>query len=356
MPENRNFAQLSAEVATPPSSHQKDAKGRRETWIDAVRGLAVLGMLEAHVMGQLLAPLYREGEAYHWLLFLNGLVAPAFLWIAGYVHGLGWQRRRLRENASSPSRPPAWPWRSLRRLMGIGALGFFLHFPWAGMAEGWQAFWAPDVLACLAASLLLVIGIEHFAFTSRARAIALGLATVVAIVAGAFPPWAIGWWPIDAWFDRSGVALFPLIPWCAFVFLGSVMGQLDGTAASRPHRFWSWLGIGVLLAAVPQAAEFDKAHPAFFGQRFGWLLVLLASGRALALRIPPPRWLLFVGRESLFIYVTHLLILFGAPWQQWAQPRYAPLTVAAVSLLLMLLCVALAWGYREARRRFSARQ
>jgi uncharacterized membrane protein len=308
-------------------------------WLDAVRGLAVLGMLETHTVNTLLAPAWKENEWFPWLVFLNGLVAPAFLWIAGVAQGLGWQRRVARGDTG-------WPMRSLRRLAGIWLLGYALHLPWGLTAHAWRAFFATDVLQCLGLSLLMAIALEK---ACHPRGVwALAAAGLAVLVAGAWPaPPSAGFWPVDAYFDQSGVSLFPLIPWAAFVFLGGAMARWP------LHPGWL-AAAGVVLSFTPQPDAFSKTHPCFFLERTGWLFLgvslVIGWGRLGSF----PQWLLFAGRHSLVIYVAHLVILFALPFQRWVGPTLAPPAVAAAAAGVTLGSLAAAWLYDRWNRRSPA--
>ena len=64
------------------------APPRRKLWLDWQRGLAVLFMVEVHVLDAWLAPDARGGAAYHALRMLGGFAAPGFLFMAGLSQAL----------------------------------------------------------------------------------------------------------------------------------------------------------------------------------------------------------------------------------------------------------------------------
>jgi len=320
------------------------AAAPREDWLDAIRGLAVLGMVETHAVNTLLAAEWREGEGFSRLMYANGLVAPAFLWIAGYAQGLGARRRQERGIAG-------WPVRTLRRLILILLLGFLIHLPMPGTGATWRLFFGIDVLQCLAASLLGVVALQHW--LPRHQGVGLAAAALLAIATGALPAAALndptGFWPLDAWFDQSGSSLFPLVPWAAFVFLGVLM-------ARWPSPLWVWPALGAVLLALPSPPFISKSHPTFFAERLGWLLLVVAAVQALGRTLRFPRWLLFAGRESLAIYLVHLALLYLVPTARWVGPQLAPGPAALAALGLAVISIGLAWGWRtwRSRRRESA--
>jgi uncharacterized membrane protein len=313
----------------------------RVTWLDAVRGLAVLGMLETHTVNTLLDPMWKENAVFPWLAFCNGLVAPAFLWIAGYAQGLSWKRRMARGETH-------WPITTMRRLGVLWVFAYALHLPWGLTTQSWQAFFSSDVLQCLSLSLLVTIVVEK---AGRAHGgPALAAAALAVMTAGLWPPSPqTGFWPVDAYFDQSGVSLFPLVPWAAFVFLGALMARFELRAL--------WLLVaGAALTCTPQPDVFSKTHPAFFGERLGWLLMAVAGVIAVSRTIRFPAWLLLAGRESLVIYVAHLAFLYGLPVQRWIGPTLSPRQTAVAIMLLVLVSMAVAWSVHRWKRRSPATQ
>ncbi|HMD13095.1 MAG TPA: heparan-alpha-glucosaminide N-acetyltransferase domain-containing protein, partial [Bacteroidota bacterium] len=55
----------------------------RLEFIDLLRGWAVFVMIETHVFNALLLPQLKEETFFKILTFVNGLVAPSFLFCAG---------------------------------------------------------------------------------------------------------------------------------------------------------------------------------------------------------------------------------------------------------------------------------
>src|SRR5687768_15299143 len=134
----------------------------RLVWIDLLRGVAVVGMIETHVLNTVLDARYDCSAWRLELGFYNGLLAPAFLWIAGFVQGLAIRK------AQAQSLPVVTHTR-LKRLGIVAVCGYLLHVPWnfwgAGnfSAESWRIALQVDVLPCMAVtlSLLLLAGLAR---------------------------------------------------------------------------------------------------------------------------------------------------------------------------------------------------
>ena len=137
-----------------PADLQKNRA--RVEWLDLFRGAAVVAMIETHVVNTFLAPALRDAAWFGWLNWFNGLIAPAFLFIAGYAQGMSWR--------AGDTKPVAFA-RRTKRLAGVAALGYALHFPWAEIgrqrwAEALRTWTQVDVLQCLAAALLIVLCVQ----------------------------------------------------------------------------------------------------------------------------------------------------------------------------------------------------
>jgi uncharacterized membrane protein len=318
--------------------------GERHSWLDAIRGLAVLGMIVTHTINTLLASEWKTGEMFGRSVYVSGLVAPTFLWIAGYAHGLGSIRRESRGDRG-------WPARTLRRLLLVLGLGYLIHLPLPGTGTTWRLFFGVDVLQCLAVTLLAVIALEKW--LPRRSGIALALLAAVMVGWGALPAeragLGTGFWPLEAWFDQSGLSLFPLVPWAGFVVAGVLMARWR-------VPLWGWPVLGLLLLALPSPPFISKSHPTFFLERLGWLLLAASVCRCAAQSVPVPRWLLWTGRESLVLYVVHLSLLYFVPTARWIGPVLDPWLTGLAALVLTVCSMGLAWVWRRAwnRRRDAA--
>ena len=292
----------STATAAPPG------KRERVEWLDLFRGAAVLAMVETHVVNTFLAPALREAAWFGWLNWFNGLIAPAFLFIAGYAQGMSWR--------AVLGKPVALA-RKAKRLLGIAALGYALHFPWTELgqqrwADAWRSGTQVDVLQCLAVALLAVLGVQkavRVLAEKWRRAAGLAAVACMGICTIALAPhsaaWSVGVMPLDAFVNAGTGSLFPVFPWAAFVFCG----VLAGAFTSRKPG-WMLVAAGLLKGGAHLAGEgtFSVLSATFFCERLAWVLALAALCQWIA-HAWAPRGVLFAGRESLVIYAGHLLLI-----------------------------------------------
>ena len=65
---------------------------KRALFIDLLRGLVLLIMIEVHVFNSMLIPAIKESGWFSYLNFVNGLVASSFLFVSGLVFVLSLQK------------------------------------------------------------------------------------------------------------------------------------------------------------------------------------------------------------------------------------------------------------------------
>lgn len=320
---------------------------QRLEWIDLFRGLAVLGMIWTHTAHTFLQPAVRASAWFQELDYYHGLIAPAFFWIAGFV--------RAHVSANSPK--PAWP--AMKRLLMVMLIGYLLHVSWYSFpsftADEWREALKVDVLQCLAVSGMVMLLIER---CRRWRYLAGGgLLLVFVFLQTPAEHWRTGLLPLDHYFNRSQGSLFPIFPWVGFGLAGFVTRALwDG----RPTRQAAALAtVAALLAFVRPASAWLGQAPSFFFERLGWVtlaavLISCATARVIAFC----GWLRLAGRESLLLYVGHLVIIYSlpTPWgsmQQLIGPTQP--AWAVVVLFLTLFAITLALGSLNERRKASRR-
>jgi len=277
-------------------------------WLDGFRGLAVLLMIETHVVNTFLAQSRRDPAWFAWLDYVNGLVAPSFLFIAGTALGLA-MRRGLGK--------PVEIVHKVRRLSEILVIGYLLHFPFNELhGHRWHEALLVgsqmDVLQCIAISLAVGSLVEWLAQHAPGNwrrpfwtAALLILAAGIVLTAPVLETWKGGLTVVTACLNQTTGSLFPLLPWAAFVFAGALRGS-----AEKQTRWRVLLAIaaGVSAAWWRGSHPFSPASPAFFVERLAWVLLLEEACQA-ANFWEGRKWIRFAGRESLLIYVAHLVLI-----------------------------------------------
>lgn len=361
-------------VPAPPPS-----RPARLEFIDLLRGWAVIVMIETHVVNATLTPAAMTTAWFGWLAFMNGLVAPSFLFASGLAFAV-----TLRRKAADLLRPGPALRKQLGRMLLILAIGYILHLPFfslqgllAGTTEReWLMFLQADVLHCIAVTLLLLV-LLLLVLRSEARVAAA--AAVLAGVAIIAAPWV---WRIDylgllpaaagAYLNGLHFSLFPLFPWSGFLLAGVVTGHhfsriREGVGEDvrvRRDRFMrraAAAGLAALAAAWPLTLLGDavypehpywRAGPGFVVLRLG-LVALLMAGMYLVERrrgVSAGSLVTLLGRESLFVYTLHLLLIYGdlGPWnfRKMVDHSFGWGEAVLTTVLLLGICTAaaLAWA------------
>jgi len=348
------------------------AGSQRYGFVDLLRGFALVVMIETHVVNAYLPASARTGAFFFWLAFVNGLVAPSFLFASGFSLVLQ-ARRRWEEWLHSGS----VFWKHVRRLAFILLVAYFLHLPHFGLSKFltardpafWKQAFQVDVLQCIVASLLFI---DALILLTRRQAVFAWSAALAAAGAALATPWIwsqdfAGRMPLHLalYLNPHGVSLFPLFPWISFVLAGAVASHLFVNAAarqadSRHMRCVFLFGFFAILAAlsmrslqVVEAWEvgFYRTSPLFVLIRLGCVLILCAGLYASEKRLGwVPKSIRLAGQESLLVYVLHLLLIFGVLRGQFVssilgrEAGYAASFLLSAGIILLMLWLARRWN------------
>jgi hypothetical protein len=298
--------------------------------------------------------------SFHWQAWvgLRGLTAPTFLLVSGAATVLG---IRYGEDGRIAR---TLILRRLRVACTVAALGYLLVFPANRLAdlrwvspEVWRQFLRIDILQLNAATLLLLTALLCWTRTVRRYAAwSLGIGTL--ILAGAPFVAAVDWFRwlpegLASWVSFDHGSLFPLFPYSAYMFLGVGLGALllETPAQERGRRFrlvCLAAGCGCLLFSLAaqrlpwQLISLQDAYRggyAYTSFRLGFTL-LLFGGLAWAAQLCPrlEAAVAPLGRRSLFVYVGHLVLLYGTPWTAGlATGRLHTMTVGEGVLEVLLV-------------------
>jgi uncharacterized membrane protein len=327
---------------------------KREEWIDVLRGLAVIGMIWTHACNTFLQRDLQTSAFFAQLSYWHGLVAPTFFYLAGYNRGQSTAR-------PGPAKP-AWP--TVKRLLFILGIGYFMHAPWLALinsrldAAAWRMALMVDVLQCLAVSCLILLAVEVW---FKRWALPLAVALTLAVLQFSFSGYTTGWLFIDSYLTRQHGSIFPLLPWLGFALWGYIMALV-------PMPQWWRASIGFVLAfLLPRLLQgWGYGSQLFFLERVGWVMIFAAtlagSWDALTGKIGPClKSVGLVGRQSLLCYVAHLLMIHALPLCSGQSLEFgigATLSWPAVIgmfALLLLATVALAYAWHQSKWRAKHR-
>lgn len=358
-------------IQQPPAG----SSPQRVQFVDLLRGWAVIVMIETHCVNGMLRPELRTTDVYSVLTYINGLVAPTFLFASGLAYALT-THRKLAEYLSF-GRPL---FKQLGRLLLILACGYLLHIPrfeyyhlrYEAGAEAWKEFFQADILHCIAVSLLLLQLLLLVLRSERRMYWAVALFTI-GILAATPVLWSIDFWqflpPVTAaYLNGLHYSLFPLFPWTAFLFSGALVGHFyvaargrgDETSVGTMMRAAAGTGIALIILSfvlekfellVYSSVNYWLTGPSFVLLRIGIVLLLLYGMFLYESRrgVRPASVVALVGRQSLVVYVVHLTALYGKVGSRSlvnvVGASFGPLEVLVTALVLLgaMIAIALAW-------------
>jgi len=358
---------------------------RRLEFIDLLRGWAVIVMIETHVLNATLRPEILESGPFQWLKFLNGLVAPSFIFASGLAFAVTTRRKLAEYIRFGPALR-----RQAVRLLQILGVGYLLHLPKFNLGQllqettpqDWQAFFQADVLQCIAVSLLflivLAVVVKEEGRLYRWVAATAAFVLLATPLLGGVDWWAVLPWPVAAYMNGVRHSLFPLFPWSFFLFAGALFGYVflrtrDSGPAERAAaaegammRSALWFAPGVIalsFAVEPVLAELYPVYdywrysPSFVLLRLG-LVLLLCAAMYLTERaggISPRSVVTLLGRESLLVYAAHLLLIFGDfgsfNFRRHVDRTFGYAEALAVTAVLLVLMILLAAGWSRIKAR-----
>jgi len=304
----------------------KDTRGRRG-YLDWVRGLAVLVMIEAHVLDSWTRIDVRDTTGFAWSMMLAGFGAPLFLFLAGISVAL---------SAGSNFRRTGDAYGAALAVMKRGAWVFLLAFLFR--IQAWILGWGPprtllkvDILNIMGPSIVAAGALWGMIDRRIARAIACALSaaalSLLTPIVRSTPLLDSVPNALEAYLrPLTGFSSFSMFPWAGFVFAGACAGVVID-AARTPQvesRSIKWFGVtGVVLAISAYAAsflpspypqsEFWGGSPAFFALRVGVLTAAIAFAYWWERFDVVHSWspMQQLGRSSLFIYWIHVEMVYG---------------------------------------------
>jgi uncharacterized membrane protein len=338
--------------------------GHRLAYIDWMRGLAILIMIEAHVLDAWTRPEDRQSLAYGISAVLAGFAAPMFLFLAGVSVALaasaGERKTGSMPHGAARVRRRGWEILGLAYLFRLQA---YILNPKA-MPGGVLKV---DILNIMGPSIVAAAALWQWARAYRRRLLILGgAALAVSLVTPLVrsTPLIDPLPPVLQWYVRPtpGWNNFTFFPWSGFVFAGALVGvivdRMRGPAAERALHAWMAPGglvfaaacyAGSYLPSIYAESRFWTSSPMFFLLRVGIVTSTLSSAyfwerrpRLLGGRSKRASPMVLFGNASLFVYWVHVELVYGVfsePFHRRLPFPTAVLALVAFSLFMFGLAV-----------------
>ena len=339
---------------------------KRFPFLDWMRGLAIVIMIQCHTFNSFARMDLREGGAYLLSQFVGGMAAPLFLFMSGMT--LAFQMDSL--DRREPRRGRRWLV-SLRRAGYILAVAFAFRLgnfvaslPHADVHDLTKV----DILNSMGVGLMALSVGAVFEAKSRARfaaAAALAIAAAAPLISG------FDWVGVPALIREyvapaSDPGHFGFFPYAAYIGFGMAVGAVvKCTAAERFERLMQWcviVGFGAVFGgqyfanfpySVYRNASFWIDSPALTVIRGGISILLLAGAYLWTEYCVSPgwSWMQCLGRNSLMVYWVHFSLVYGDPAKRLQRAlSIAQTAFATVGVIVLMVGLSSVWIWWKARR------
>ncbi|MGB9455197.1 MAG: acyltransferase family protein [Bryobacteraceae bacterium] len=326
----------------------------RLEYLDWLRGLGAIIMLQGHVFDSFTKPELRPGGAWVLSQFAGGMPPAIFLFLTGVTLAFlmdSSERKGLVGGA-----------RVFAAFRRSGYL-FFLAFAFRAQMflSGWPTAWTDllkvDILNCMGFSIAVLSVMALFRTRQRVvAAAAVGLAIALAAPLVSAADWTRVPPAVANYFAPSRVA-FGFFPWAAYLAFGVSAGSLiRSTTPEATDGAMRWIaaggGLTIVVAqacaasshSIYKAADFWLNSPAQVLTKLGATLVMLSAAylwTRYGARHGAWSWVRQFGVTSLLVYWVHIELVYGR-WFWFLKNglTVAQTAAAAIGVILLMLAIS----------------
>jgi uncharacterized membrane protein len=326
-------------------------KRPRLPFLDWMRGLAGLIMLQGHTFHSFARSDLRNGGPYVYSQFFGGVAPAVFLFLTGITFAFSMERADRSGLGAKHQLINA-----LKRARYLFVIAFLFRLQlwlFGGAGSPWTDLLKVDILNCMGATMLLIAPVALLTKEHRIRAAAIA----GVVIAAASPLISLAPWDWMPWAVRNYIvpsySFFSLFPWASFLVFGIAAGSiLKSVTADQMNRLMQWSTIaGFLLAFGGQYFSnipYDVYPKSEFWLNSPWLIiiklgvVLMVAGVAFLwtehVIHEKWSWVKQVGTTSLLIYWVHIELVYGQWFGFWKNNlnNYQCAIFAAVLIAAML--------------------
>jgi uncharacterized membrane protein len=335
---------------------------QRLPYLDWVRGIAAITMLQGHVFQSFLRNDLREGGPYVMSQFVGGMPPAVFLFLLGVTFAFLMDSQE-RKGVSPGGRVLA----AMKRSGYLFAVAFAFRLQlWLFSFDKspWTDIFRVDILNSMGLALLVFSVMALFRTVERIRLCAI---LGVAVAAGAPLVSSISWTGVPQVvqdYVKPDHLFFGFFPWAAFVAFGmsagSVLRVLKQRDVPAVMQWFGWGGLALAFSAwtisnfsfsIYSNSDFWLNSPALIFIKLGAVMILLAFAWVWNLQISSPgwSWVRQFGLTSLLVYWVHIELVYGRWFGAFKEKLDVNQTiVVALATILLMLLLSLTrtnWSY-----------
>ena len=339
------------------------ASSQRLQYLDWVRGVGALIMLQGHVFDSFTRPDLRPGGAWRISQFLGGMPPAIFLFLTGVTFAF-----LLDSLSRKPLTQTQRVWGALQRSGYLFFLAFaFRLWMWVSQFFApWRDLFKVDILNCMGFSLAAMSLMAVFRTADRARICAvMGVAIAMLSPLVSQIDWSRIPWMIRAYLvpDHN---FFGFFPWGAYLVFGVAAGsaiRIIPKDAMPQAMGWCAAAAAAAIAichycavapySIYAASDYWLNSPAQILTKQSVTLLMLTFAFAWTRYFAGEgwSWIRQFGTTSLLVYWVHIELVYGRWMWYFKDQLNIPQTIAvAVFVILLMLAIsALRTNWREVR-------
>jgi uncharacterized membrane protein len=332
----------------------------RLLYLDWVRGLAAVIMLQGHVFHSFLKDDLRSDGPYVFSQFLGGMPPALFLFLTGITLAF------LMDSQERKNLPVLQRWTGAFRRSGYlftVAFAFriqlWLFTKWFSPQTDapWSELLKVDVLNCMgfgiaALAVLAMVPTRHRTWAATAVGAAIAFVSPLVTQAGfAQTPMLLRDYLVP------NANFFSFFPWAAFIAFGLALGS---ALRSFPKERMMNLMRGLALAGIGMAFGANLLHshgPALYAKsdfwvdgpalvfiKLGVVLLLISFAYAWLSHAPAQSWswIRQLGTTSLLVYWVHIELVYGH-WLGWMKNNLTVTETLVASVVIIGAMVAISY-------------
>ncbi len=318
-----------------------------------MRAFAVVMMIQGHTIQSLLDVSYQNSDSYiyHAWLFLRAFTAPLFIFVSGFIFTFLLFQNEFNFNKNPRIIKGIW------RGVSLILIGYLLRYPTIKIFnlsdigyQQWLTFFTVDALHLIGVGLLLIILSSLISLKIKLNAIiSFSILTIALFIISPFIN-AIVWNSSANIFLTSYItsqfgSQFPLFPYLIFIFLGAVFGSLlsqkkDYLSGAKNLFVTMLAGAFVITVSYLVATEYSNIL-----LRIGVVIVSLSVFGFISKNMKLlPRVIESFARNSLWLYIIHLVIIYGSPisiglFQIVGKTLSAEISIIIALIMLILMTI-----------------